>query len=44
MVNAALLELASAAAGCPTDSELQKMEADGLIEDANDYECTGKVC
>lgn len=43
MVNAALLELASAAAGCPTDSELQKMETDGLIEDANDYECTGKV-
>lgn len=43
VVNAALLELASGAAGCPTGEELRAMEADGTIESAAAYECTGTV-
>ena len=43
VVNAALLELASNAAGCPTGEELKQMEVEGVIESANDYECTGTV-
>lgn len=37
VVNAALLELASDAAGCPTGEELRTMEAEEV------FECTGKV-
>ena len=43
VVNAALLELASDAAGCPTGEELEAMEADGTIESADDFECTNTV-
>ena len=43
VVNAALLELASDAAGCPTGEELKTMESEGMIESAADYECSGKV-
>lgn len=43
VVNAALLELAMDAAGCPTKDELDAMEADGLIVDAGDFVCTSKV-
>ena len=43
VVNAALLELASQAAGCPTGEELKSMEAAGEIENASEYQCTGTV-
>mmetsp|Transcript_20149 Transcript_20149/g.43767 ORF Transcript_20149/g.43767 Transcript_20149/m.43767 type:complete len:548 (-) Transcript_20149:358-2001(-) len=43
VVNAALLELALDAAGCPTGEDLKAMEAEGTIDSAADYECTGTV-
>ncbi|KAL7532475.1 hypothetical protein ACHAWF_004149 [Thalassiosira exigua] len=39
VVNAALLELATEAAGCPTGAELEAIEA----ESGSDYKCTNKV-
>mmetsp|Transcript_17705 Transcript_17705/g.42651 ORF Transcript_17705/g.42651 Transcript_17705/m.42651 type:complete len:560 (-) Transcript_17705:302-1981(-) len=42
VVNAALLELASEAAGCLTGGELKVLEAAGEII-ADDYKCTGTV-
>lgn len=43
LVNAALLELAMDAAGCPTRDELDEMETNGTIEDADDFECTNTI-
>jgi len=43
VVNAALLELATIAAGCLTGEELKAMDADGTIDSAAEYECTGTV-
>jgi len=43
VVNAALLELAMEAAGCPSKKELDAMEADGTIGSASGYICDGTV-